>query len=79
MARTALGPKLDAVRRHVLEHAVKRGDFVLKSGARSSWFLDTKQTDYAPVVTGPRTQPRFADLWAPMDGFVVNGGVKLTL
>jgi orotate phosphoribosyltransferase len=38
----------DALRRHVLEHAVKRGDFVLKSGARSSWFLDTKQTACRP-------------------------------
>ena len=27
-----------------MEHSVKTGDFVLKSGARSSWFLDTKQT-----------------------------------
>jgi orotate phosphoribosyltransferase len=29
---------------HLLTHSVKRGDFVLKSGARSTWFLDTKQT-----------------------------------
>jgi orotate phosphoribosyltransferase len=28
----------------VLKHSVKTGDFLLKSGARSSWFLDTKQT-----------------------------------
>jgi orotate phosphoribosyltransferase len=34
----------DALRRHVLEHSVKRGDFTLKSGKKSSWFLDTKQT-----------------------------------
>jgi orotate phosphoribosyltransferase len=27
---------------------VKRGDFTLKSGARSSWFLDTKQTACRP-------------------------------
>jgi orotate phosphoribosyltransferase len=32
----------------VLEHSVKRGDFTLKSGARSSWFLDTKQTACRP-------------------------------
>jgi orotate phosphoribosyltransferase len=43
-----LPPVLDAVRRHVLAHSVKRGDFVLKSGARSSWFLDTKQTACRP-------------------------------
>ena len=29
---------------HLLTHSVRRGDFVLKSGARSSWFLDTKQS-----------------------------------
>jgi orotate phosphoribosyltransferase len=43
-----LPPRLDALRRHVLDHAVKRGDFTLKSGARSSWFLDTKQTACRP-------------------------------
>ena len=37
-----------ALRDHVLAHAVKRGDFTLKSGARSSWFLDTKQTACRP-------------------------------
>ncbi len=37
-----------ALREHVLAHSVKRGDFTLKSGARSSWFLDTKQTACRP-------------------------------
>jgi orotate phosphoribosyltransferase len=44
----ALPAHLEAVRAHVLEHSVKRGDFTLKSGARSSWFLDTKQTACRP-------------------------------
>ena len=35
---------LDTLRDHVLRHSVKRGEFTLKSGATSSWFLDTKQT-----------------------------------
>jgi orotate phosphoribosyltransferase len=43
-----LPPPLAALRDHVLEHAVKRGDFTLKSGAKSSWFLDTKQTACRP-------------------------------
>jgi orotate phosphoribosyltransferase len=43
-----LPPTLDALRRHVLMHSVKRGDFTLKSGARSTWFLDTKQTACRP-------------------------------
>ena len=41
--------------------------------------LDTQQTDYGPVVLGPRAAPSFADVWAPTDGFVANGGVKLDL
>jgi orotate phosphoribosyltransferase len=44
----ALSPVLDRLRAHVMAHSVKHGDFVLKSGARSSWFLDTKQTACRP-------------------------------
>jgi orotate phosphoribosyltransferase len=29
---------------HLLRHSVRRGDFVLKSGKRSNWFIDAKQT-----------------------------------
>ena len=29
---------------HLLAHSVRRGDFVLKSGERSNWFIDSKQT-----------------------------------
>ncbi|MET0728939.1 MAG: orotate phosphoribosyltransferase [Acidimicrobiales bacterium] len=29
---------------HLLGHSVRRGDFVLKSGTSSSWFIDAKQT-----------------------------------
>ncbi len=43
-----LSPTLHALRRHVLEYSVKRGDFTLKSGAKSTWFLDTKQTACRP-------------------------------
>lgn len=40
----------DRVRAHLLEHSVRRGDFTLKSGARSTWFIDSKQTICAPEV-----------------------------
>ena len=40
----------ERVRAHLLEHSVRRGDFVLKSGRRSSWFIDSKQTICAPEV-----------------------------
>jgi orotate phosphoribosyltransferase len=43
-----LSPVLETLRAHVLEHSVKHGEFVLKSGATSSWFLDTKQTACRP-------------------------------
>ena len=43
-----LPPVLTALREHVLQHSLKRGQFTLKSGALSSWFLDTKQTACRP-------------------------------
>ena len=39
-----LSPALERLRAHVLTHSVKHGTFTLKSGATSTWFLDTKQT-----------------------------------
>ncbi len=36
------------LRDHVLEHSVKRGDFTLKSGKRTTWFIDAKQTTCSP-------------------------------
>jgi orotate phosphoribosyltransferase len=36
------------LREHLLTHSVRRGDFVLKSGRRSSWFIDSKQTVCRP-------------------------------
>lgn len=36
------------LRAHLLAHAVRRGDFILKSGRRSSWFIDAKQTVCRP-------------------------------
>ena len=38
----------DALRRHVLNHSLKTGNFTLKSGKASTWFLDTKQTACRP-------------------------------
>jgi orotate phosphoribosyltransferase len=33
---------------HLTAHSVRRGDFVLKSGRRSGWFIDAKQTTCRP-------------------------------
>ena len=37
-----------ALRDHLLKHSVRRGDFTLKSGRKSSWFIDSKQTVCRP-------------------------------
>jgi iron complex outermembrane receptor protein len=42
-------------------------------------FLDTRQTRFDSIYTGNITSPVFRDIYAPLDGFVVNGGVKLRL
>ena len=47
-SRTTLTPTLEVLRSHVLQHSVKHGEFTLKSGATSTWFLDTKQTACLP-------------------------------
>lgn len=43
-----LSPVLATLREHVFTHSLKTGDFTLKSGRKSSWFLDTKQTMCRP-------------------------------
>ncbi len=43
-----MAPPHRALIDHVATFSVRRGEFVLKSGARSAWFLDTKQTACRP-------------------------------
>ena len=42
------GGSFDELRDHLLAHSVKTGDFTLKSGRKSSWFIDSKQTVCRP-------------------------------
>jgi iron complex outermembrane receptor protein len=42
-------------------------------------FTDTRQTKFDTIYTGTFDNPQFRDIYAPLDGFVVNGGVKLRL
>lgn len=42
-------------------------------------FLDARQTRFDTIYNGTITTPWFRDIYAPVDGFVVNGGVKLKL
>lgn len=40
---------------------------------------DTRQTKFDTIYTGSISNPVFRDIYAPLDGFVVNGGIKLKL
>jgi len=42
-------------------------------------FGNTRQTKFDNIYTGPITDPTFRDIYAPVDGFVVNGGLKIKL
>jgi iron complex outermembrane receptor protein len=42
-------------------------------------FIDTRQTKFDTIYTGTITNPTFRDIYAPLDGFVINGGIKLKL
>ena len=42
-------------------------------------FSDTRQTRFESIYTGPIANPTFNDIYAPVDGFVVNGGIKIKL
>lgn len=73
----ALSPTLRRLRDHVLEHSVKHGRFTLKSGATSTWFLDTKQTACRPegiVAVADAVAEVFADVWGDIDAI---GGLTM--
>lgn len=42
-------------------------------------FGDTRQTKFDSIFTGSIANPVFRDIYAPVDGFVVNGGIKIKL
>jgi outer membrane receptor for ferrienterochelin and colicins len=41
--------------------------------------FDTRQTNFDTIYTGDINDPVFRDIYAPVDGFVINGGIKLRL
>ena len=70
------GP-LETLRAHVLAHSVKHGEFTLKSGATSSWFLDTKQTACLPdgiVAVAEAVFDMFSDVLDEIDAI---GGLTM--
>ncbi len=40
---------------------------------------DTRQTRFDTIYNGPVSHPTFRDIYAPLDGRVINGGIKLKL
>ena len=42
-------------------------------------FTDTRQSRFDTIYTGTIDNPVFRDIYAPVEGFVVNGGIKLRL
>ena len=42
-------------------------------------FTDTRQTRFDTIYTGSIINPTFRDIYAPVDGFVLNGGFKFRL
>ena len=80
----------ERVLEHLLAHSVRRGDFVLKSGLRSSWFIDSKQTicagesmmDVALLVLGtiPAEATAIGGLTMGADGLsFITAGVAATM
>lgn len=62
---------LDRLRDHLLEYAVRTGDFILKSGRASNWFIDGKQTVCRPE--GIRLVSRLALAMLPADIDAIGG------
>lgn len=42
-------------------------------------FTNTRQTKFDTIYTGTINNPTFRDIYAPVEGFVVNGGIKIRL
>ena len=40
-------------------------------------FTDTRQTKFEDINSGDLVNPDFRDIYAPLDGFVINGGLRL--
>jgi orotate phosphoribosyltransferase len=65
------------LRNHVIAHSLKSGTFTLKSGASSSWFLDTKQTACRPegiLAVSDAMLEAFADVVDEIDAI---GGLTM--
>lgn len=42
-------------------------------------YTNVRQTNFGSLRSGPNDTPQFTEVWAPLDGIVFNGGVKIRL
>lgn len=42
-------------------------------------FTNFRQTNFGSLISAPNNTPQFTEVWAPLDGIVVNTGIKLKL
>ena len=42
-------------------------------------WTDTRQTRFESLIQAPYDNPRFTEVWAPLDGFIFNAGCKIKL
>jgi iron complex outermembrane receptor protein len=42
-------------------------------------YTNVRQTKYGSLVSAPNNTPQFTEVWAPLDGIVFNGGLKIRL
>jgi iron complex outermembrane receptor protein len=59
----------------VVERTIE--NFVLFLNAEN--FTDTRQSRYQSLTSAPNETPQFTDVWAPLDGFFFNAGLKIKL
>lgn len=59
----------------VIERTIK--NFVLFGNVEN--FTDVRQTNYESLLSAPYNTPQFTEVWAPLDGFVFNAGIKIRL
>lgn len=42
-------------------------------------FTDTRQSKYESLISAPYATPQYTEVWAPLDGFFFNAGIKIKL
>lgn len=59
----------------MVERKFKKGSIVLNCEN----LLDVRQTQFEPIVEGPRQNPIYKPLWGPIEGRVLNLSIKIKI